>query len=359
MHPILFELPVVGLPVRMFGLFIIDAFFLATMWAQWRYATLRAPEIREDVGLAKSFRLMIGGAVVSRVLWLGMPGVSWPTRVLAVLLVDIALEVYAWTRWSKAQKLSEKTREEADFMFNLAFWLLVVGFVGSRIFWIITTPAGQRTFTESPLRALVAVWDGGIVYYGGLLCAAAFGAWFLWWKNRNILEVGDVIGLGVALTLFIGRWACFSAGDDFGEPTDLPWGVVFPVDENSQIPDGNPFTEPDWQGKVALHPTQLYMSLNGLIIFLILSPVLARKRFDGQVFYLFLMLYAVGRSAVELFRGDEGRGLYEIGESMKLSSSQLISIPVFVLALYLYLRASAKARRARAESTPPEGDAAG
>ncbi|MHC4472517.1 MAG: hypothetical protein ACYS99_16325, partial [Planctomycetota bacterium] len=67
MHPILFELPVVGLPVRMFGLFIIDAFFLATMWAQWRYATLRAPEIRGDGGLAKSFRLMIGGAVVSRV----------------------------------------------------------------------------------------------------------------------------------------------------------------------------------------------------------------------------------------------------------------------------------------------------
>ena len=57
------------------------------------------------------------------------------------------------------------------------------------------------------------------------------------------------------------------------------WGVVFPVDENSQIPQR-------YQGTMALHPTQLYMSLNGLLIFLVLLPLHARKTFDGQVFYV-------------------------------------------------------------------------
>jgi phosphatidylglycerol:prolipoprotein diacylglycerol transferase len=159
--------------------------------------------------------------------------------------------------------------------------------------------------------------------------------------------MGDILMAGVALTIYLGRWACFSAGCDYGQPTDLPWGLVYPVTDGSLIPH-------EYQGTTALHPTQLYLSLNGLVIFAILAFVLARKRFDGQVIYLFLMLYPIGRSIAEMFRGDEGRGLYKVIGDFELSSSQIISIPVFLLALVLYLKDALRARRAAKREPAPE-----
>jgi phosphatidylglycerol:prolipoprotein diacylglycerol transferase len=237
--------------------------------------------------------------------------------------------------------LDEKSREEAEFVFTVAFWLLVTGFIGARLFWIITTPSGRTDFVEQPLHAIFAVWDGGIVYYGGLLLAVFFGAWYLWVKGKNIMEFGDILICGVALTLYVGRWACFSAGCDHGIETDMPWGLIFDINDRSLIPN-------QLQGAVRIHPTQLYMSLNGLLIFGILAWMLRRRRFNGQITLLFLMLYPIGRSIVEHYRGDTGRGIYEITESIKLSSSQIISIPVFLGAIIAYFIGSRRAKKAAA-----------
>lgn len=353
MHPVLFKIPGLDWPVRMFGLFIIDAFFVASLWVQWHAARKKDPGFAAEEGLNRVFRLLLGGIVLSRILWIAahaFVGLGWSAVVIGTLVVDYLLASVAWMKLTEAFRRHEKAKVEADFVFNLAFWLLLFGFIGARLFWIITTPRGRESFVEKPLEALFFIWDGGIVYYGGLLCAAGFGVWYLWWKDRKILALGDYLMAGVALTLFIGRWSCFAAGDDFGSPTDKPWGVIFPVDPNSQIP--NTFDRP-WQGTTALHPTQLYMSLNGLIIFLLLLPVLRKKKFDGQAVFLFLMLYPIGRSIVEIYRGDTGRGLYDLF-GMQLSSSQIISIPVFVVAAFLYLRGWLKSRRADDVTARPE-----
>jgi len=338
MHPVLFELHVFGLelPIRFFGLFIIDAFLTATLWTQWQVVVRRDPAIEGRVRLSRLVAAAIGGFVASRVVFLAVPGLSWGLRLGLILGSDFTIYVLLRIRLMKAW--SERHREEADLVFNLAFWLLVFGFAGARLFWIITTPAGREEIVRNPLHALFAFWDGGIVYYGGLLCSCAFAIWYLWLKDRNIREYGDVLLTGVALTIFIGRWGCFSAGCDWGQPTEMPWGLTFDVQPESLIP-------PELQGKVAIHPSQLYLSLNGLLLFTVLAAVLARKRFNGQVIYLFLMLYPIGRSIAEHFRGDRGRGIYEIAEGVSLSTSQLISIPVFVVALVLYVRAEVRHRR--------------
>lgn len=337
MHPILFKLPGVDWPVRLFGLFVLDAFFLATLWAQWQMVRLKDPTIRDNEALTRRFRLVLIGTVISRVLFLLLP-IPWVATLVAILVTDFGLYFFVRAALNKAS--DEAAKKESEFLFNLTFWLLLIGFFGARLFWIITTEAGRETFPRAPLEALFAIWDGGIVYYGGLLCSAGFGVWYLWLKDRKILPIGDILVAGVALTIYMGRWACFSAGCDYGEPTDLPWGLVYPHTEGTLVPHQH-------LGTQALHPTQLYLSLNGLVIFAILAFVLARKRFDGQVIYLFLMLYPIGRSFVERFRGDEGRGLYEVLEGFSLSSSQIISIPVFVVALLLYVKSAAKARKQR------------
>ena len=351
MHPVLFKLPFIDWPVRLFGLYVIDAFFIATLWAQWHWCRKADPAFAADEGIRKWFRNMLVGIVAYRVLVLAIPGLGWSFRVLSVLAVDFVLSAIVWMKMTDAFRRHETARKEGDFVFNLGFWLLLIGFLGARIFWIVTTPSGRERFVDKPLEALFAVWDGGIVYYGGLLCAAGFGLWYLWWKDRRILEACDILVLGVALAIFIGRWSCLAAGDDYGRPAgDLAWGVVFPDVEATQIPF-------EYRGKVPLHPSQIYMSLNGLMLFLLLLPVFLRKRFDGQVFFLFLMLYPIGRSIVEMYRGDEGRGLYDL-LGFKLSSSQLISIPVFVISGILFLRGYLRSR-GKAPESPASAEASG
>ena len=68
MQPVLFELPVVGLPVRMFGLFVIAAFFIATLWAQWQVTRLSKPEAAADEKIARMFRMVLAGTLITRIL---------------------------------------------------------------------------------------------------------------------------------------------------------------------------------------------------------------------------------------------------------------------------------------------------
>jgi phosphatidylglycerol:prolipoprotein diacylglycerol transferase len=345
MHPVFFEIPLFGgVPIRFFGLFILDAFLFATLWVQWLYVQQRNPEAREDVSLRRFAWLCIAGIVASRVLLLAIPGPGWKLRLGTILVLDLVLLIVLRIRLRGV--LHGIGRDETDFVFNLTFWLLVTGFFGARLFWILTTEAGREDFGERPLHALFAVWDGGIVYYGGLLFATAFAFWYLWKKDRKILEFGDLLIIGVALTLFIGRWACFSAGCDRGIPTEAAWGLAY------EPPEGMDSLIPKLERGIHLHPAQLYMSLNGLVIFLLTSAVLRRKRFDGQILWLFMMLYAVGRSLIELYRGDAERGIYSVF-GLDLSSSQIISVPVFLIAGWLYLRGWRRSRRTRKEEAAP------
>jgi phosphatidylglycerol:prolipoprotein diacylglycerol transferase len=351
MHPVVFDLPLIGMPLRFFGLFIVDAFFFATLWVQWEYLARTHPNFRAAFR-GNPVTLAVLCSFVARILFVALP-LPWLCRLGGIFLSDVALMVWARLRMGKA--LDDAAKKDAEFVFSLAFWLLVTGFIGSRLFWIVTTPSGREDFAERPLHALFAIWEGGIVYYGGLLAAAAFGAWYLWVKKgKGILEFGDLLVVGVALTLYIGRWACFSAGCDHGIETDKPWGMIFHpaeggLDKDSLIPEHAQLSN------IALHPTQLYMSLNGLVIFVILAFVLARRKFTGQVVWLFFLLYPLGRSLIEFYRGDTGRGMYEVSENLTLSSSQIISIPVFLVALLLLVQGWRRARKAAAGLTPPPG----
>ena len=156
----------------------------------------------------------------------------------------------------------------------------------------------------------------------------------------NFHRTADVALPCVMLGLGIGRWGCMMVGCCFGNiAPDLPWAVRFP-----DLPDSIMMqTHPDLIGQ-PLHPTQLYMSLNAFAIFVILSLVLRRRKFEGQVFYLCLILYAISRSTIEFFRGDNEDRVY-FGP---LSTSQWISIAVALFAIWMYIL---RRRRAAAGTT--------
>jgi phosphatidylglycerol:prolipoprotein diacylglycerol transferase len=121
-----------------------------------------------------------------------------------------------------------------------------------------------------------------------------------------------------------GRVGCFLAGCCYGRPTSSGWGVVF----TDPACDAEP-------KNVALHPTQLYEAGYLLLILLTILYVRGRRRFFGQLFLLYLMLYAGGRFVLEYFRGDASRGY--VVENY-ISHSQLIAILIIATTLFFYFR---------------------
>ena len=159
----------------------------------------------------------------------------------------------------------------------------------------------------------------------------AFALWYLRKHRIPTWKIGDLAGPALALGHGFGRIGCFSAGCCFGRECDVPWGVTF-QNEYAHNLTGIP------QGTV-LHPTQLYEAFLNFANFLILFFILKRKRFDGQVFSLYIVNYSVIRYFVEFYRGDHPDKAFLIQNSSPYTSvslPQLFCIIGFIGGLILY-----------------------
>ncbi len=201
---------------------------------------------------------------------------------------------------------------------DLCFFILVSAILGARFLFVAIE---YEYYLEHPVKALM-FWQGGLVYYGGLIAAVVTGWYYIRKHGLPLWQVADFIAPSLAIGQGIGRWGCFFAGCCYGAPTDLPWGITF-TNPGSLAPLN-----------VALHPTQIYLSLNGLLIFGILLWMRNRKSFHGQVFWMYGVLYSIGRFIIEFYRDDE-RGAVLGGW---LSTSQFIGILVLVLSVVMLLR---------------------
>ena len=211
-----------------------------------------------------------------------------------------------------ALREARRVGEDADKILDLCFYMLIAAIVGSRILYVLIN---WSSFSHDPFN-IVRIWQGGLVFYGGFIGALITALWYIRRKGLSILRTADIMAPSIAFGHFVGRIGCFFAGCCYGKVCDLPWAVIFTHPE-SLAPKGVP-----------LHPVQLYSSLNGLFIFLVLVGIRRIKRFEGQIFWTYVLLYAVTRSILEHFRGDE-RGMFVGG---LLSTSQLIGVIMAVIA---------------------------
>jgi len=200
---------------------------------------------------------------------------------------------------------------------------LISGILGARLLYVIVH---YPIYMETPSE-IFDTSKGGFVLYGGI--AAALLATYCLAKIFKVAfsEIADLMTPCLMLGIFVGRWGCFFKGCCHGKLTQdtLPWSINFPFDQASVIPN-NLVHQP-------IHPTQIYMSLNALLIFIITMYFLRKRKFNGQVFALGIALYALTRSFIEFFRGDADERIF-IGP---LSTSQWISAGAFCFAITLYL----------------------
>lgn len=208
---------------------------------------------------------------------------------------------------------------------DLSLYLLVAAIVGSRLLFVFTD---LHYYMENPLR-IFKLWEGGLVFYGGLILGIPVGIYYIKKHDLPLWKVGDILAPSIAIAQAVGRLGCFSAGCCYGKPSDLPWAVTFrDLDSLARL-------------NIPLHPTQLYESSGTFIIFLFLIFMRKKKSFDGQLFWLYVLLYSILRFFIEFFRGDEIRGMLFGGP---LSTSQGIGIPIAIIAIYMFFRLS-KARK--------------
>lgn len=183
---------------------------------------------------------------------------------------------------------------------------IFAGIIGARLYYVMFS----FEMYKDNIGEILHIRSGGLAIHGGLILGSL--ALFVYCKKKdvNFLEFADLVIPGVALAQSIGRWGNFFNEEAYGSHTDLP----FALNINGET----------------VHPTFLYESLWCFLIFIVLSYIFYKRHsFNGQLLFLYGMLYSAERFFVEGLRVDS---LY----FMKMRQAQLISILIFLICALLY-----------------------
>jgi phosphatidylglycerol:prolipoprotein diacylglycerol transferase len=218
-----------------------------------------------------------------------------------------------------ASHYGKKSGVDPSRIVDVVIYIFISALIGAKLLHILV----DFNYYKQDWGRLLNIYQVGGVYYGGFLMAVMVTIWYVRRHHMSFWGTADALSMGLSIGQMFGRIGCFLAGCCWGKecPTGFPFAVTFTnPDAAKQV--GTPLLVP-------LHPAQLYEAIGMLVIFLILRFTYFRRRFEGQQFFLYLLLYSVLRFTVEFFRGDP-RGTVFNG---LLSTSQFISLIVFVASL--------------------------
>ncbi len=214
----------------------------------------------------------------------------------AFITLGIFTGLYFFYRYSRISKIHPAN------IIDISIISIISGYLGGRIFHVLFSMPGY--YLENPEQVLY-FWKGGYAIYGAIIVPVFFIYLYVRRKNIKLTVVTDALAPAISIGTAIGRIGCLLEGCCYGKVTSATWAINGP---NGQL----------------VHPTQIYLSLHGLIMFFILAWSFKRKKYDGYITYLYFILYSSGRFIIEIFRADERGGF------LGLSSFQIISIIILV-----------------------------
>lgn len=217
--------------------------------------------------------------------------------------------------FSTASRRAPRAGIKGEDVFNLAPWIIVGAILGARILYVISY--WDKEFAGKPMTSIFNM-RSGLVYYGGLIGASLATIIFCRRQKVGLWRMADVMSPSIALGHAFGRVGCFMTGCCYGTPTSLPWAVHFPNDH--------------WTKGIGVHPTQLYESGLNLLFYVGLAWLYRRRKFDGQIFAVYLVGYAIVRATTEMFRGDYSQ--FYLGGIA--TPGQTVSIIIFAAGLALW-----------------------
>ena len=244
------------------------------------------------------------------------------------LMLAIAFLVGTWLGLREARRL----KLDEDKLVTVILVVLVSSVLGARALYVIEHVGEfRREWT-----GVFALWQGGLTLYGGVVAGTLAGLIAARRLDLPTWTVADALTPSFALGTMFGRVGCYLNGCCYGRPTTLPWGVVFPPDSYAGLEFGN----------AAIHPSQLYLSAAGLLLFLVTWRLRRRFTVPGILFWLFIILFALFRIPIDFTRTYEPEATLVRFGSLGITESQLTSLAIalFGLLMTVRLRRSAEAR---------------
>lgn len=233
--------------------------------------------------------------------------------------------------------LAKKTGQNPDTYYDLALYAVVLSVIGARIYYVIFSWDSYK----DDLLSIFNIREGGLAIYGGVIAAIITVTVYGKIKKLPFGLLADTAGPGLILGQIIGRWGNFFNREAFGDYTNNLFAMQLPVDavrssdvtekmlENVEIIDGIRY--------IQVHPTFLYESLWNVCILVLMLLWIKHKKFDGQVFLIYLFGYGVGRFWIEGLRTDS---LMFFGTGLRVS--QVLAIVLAVGAIVINIIAMRK-----------------
>ncbi len=244
--------------------------------------------------------------------------------------------------WLYCSRKGPKLGVSGDDLVDMLIFAVPFSLIGARLYYIIfyldlyKNPDGSLDFW-----AMVRTWDGGLAIYGAVIAGAIVLYFVCRYKKIPFLAFADLGAFGLLIGQCIGRWGNFVNVEAYGGVTTLPWRMCSPKIAGELFGQGLVDAAGYQQvidGTLGVHPTFFYESVWNLVGFFLLVLISRRlRKFDGQLFFTYLVWYGIGRGIIEGLRTDS---LYFMNTPIRVSqvlgfASALVGI---VLLIFFYLR---------------------
>ncbi|MCL2726404.1 MAG: prolipoprotein diacylglyceryl transferase [Polyangiaceae bacterium] len=357
MHPILFRIPLPHTPLKLW--WVLAA--VAAIAAVYALIGLR----RKDRATAISAFLVI---VASAAAGFAFREMKLEAPNLPIYSYGVMLGLSLVVGWYLTLKLAEKDGLPKETMANCYVVTALAAILGARVLYIVTNLDEFRVNAHDPnsdvlVSSFFALRRGGLVAYGGFL-GGLIGSWLYLARHRiRLMPWADVAVPSLASGLFITRIGCYLFGCDFGKrlPDTAPevlqrlgtfphWGTGM-LDGGDGSPAFIKHLEAAGHGTPAaadlvkmnhsfpVHPTQIYESVVGLALLLLLLWQRKNQKFRGQIFFLFAFAYGYVRFIIEMLRDDSERGEFgTFDEHLFVPGALLLMAIAFAFGISLGIR---------------------
>ena len=238
-----------------------------------------------------------------------------------------------------AMRTAKKTGQNPDLYFDMGMLAIFCALIGARAYYVVFAWENYK----NNLLEIFNLRHGGLAIYGGVIGGAVAVYMFARMKKQKFLQLADTASVGLGLGQIIGRWGNFFNREAFGGYTDNLFAMQLPLDavyswdvtpemmENLRTAGGVQY--------IQVHPTFLYESLWNLMVLVLLAVYTKRKKFDGEVFCLYLLGYGLGRAWIEGLRTDQ---LWIPGTEIPVSQVLAVVLVVVSAAIITVKRRKAK-----------------
>lgn len=222
---------------------------------------------------------------------------------------------------------AKRTGQDPEVYLDLALYAIIFAVIGARLYYVIFA---WDEFASNPL-SVFNIRTGGLAIYGGVIGGLLTCFVYARVKKLSFFQLTDTAVAGLVLGQVIGRWGNFFNKEAFGSYTNNLFAMKLPWDEAKLHVSYDAMTELSKHvvdGYITVHPTFLYESVWNLVLLILILCYTKHKKFEGELLFLYLAGYGLGRLWIEGLRTDQLR-IWGTG----LAASQVLSILLVISAL--------------------------